>query len=80
MTIPPGDLRRLVDRLQVAVVRVQSLRARHREQSDDLDALVNAVADAAELARGWAPRHPDLTGATEEMKMNNSRSRAGAEQ
>ena len=54
MTILPGDLQRLADRLQVAVVRVQSLRASHREPSDDLDALVNAVADAAELARGWA--------------------------
>ncbi len=53
MTIPPNDLWRLVDRLQVAVMRVQSLRARHCEQSDDLDALVNAVADAAELVRGW---------------------------
>jgi hypothetical protein len=61
MTIPPADLRRLVDRLQVAVVCVQSLRARQREPSADLEALEHAVADAAALVRDWAHRDPDLT-------------------
>jgi hypothetical protein len=72
MTIPPADLRRLVDRLQVAVWCLHALRASHREHSEDLEALEHAIADAAALARGWAPRHPDLTGATEAMKMTSS--------
>ena len=54
MTIPPVDLQRLADRLQVAILRAQALRASHEPSEDaDLNALVHAVAEAAALVRGW---------------------------